>query len=411
MPTFSYQGVDRAGKKVSGSLEVTSEGDLRVALRGQGIRPTKIAKGGGGTGAGAEIANMLGGGNGSVGRVPLAVIMSFSRQLQVLISSGIPVVQALDVLSEQAVDRNMKRAVTGLKEKVSGGAYLWEAMATYNKVFPKIYIALIRAGESSGSVDQMLKRLCRYLEDAERLRKIIKSAMMYPIIVISIGILVVGVMMVYVIPKFEELLSSNGQELPGPTLFVMNVSHFMVRNILYIVGGTVLSITLLTRWAQSEEGKAVLDRMLFKAPMFGNLMQKAGIARFSRTMQTLLASGVNLIDAIDICKQTIANAVLEESVGKIRTEVESGKTLGQVIGKLTVFPRMAAQMISVGESTGNLDKMLEKVADFYEEEVETLVGGLTKLIEPIVLVVLGSIVGGLMIAMYLPIFKMAGGVN
>jgi type IV pilus assembly protein PilC len=407
MPSYVYTGVDKAGKKVSGQLDAPSEGDLRMLLRGQGVRPTTIGKPGEETGApgkakgpGLVAANIT---------LKIEVLVTFTRQLQVLITSGIPIVQGLEILSEQATDRNLKKILETIQAKVSSGSYFWETLSGFPRAFPKIMVALIRAGEASGSMDSMLKRLSRYLEDADRVRKMLKSAMMYPVIVVSIGVGVVALMLIFVIPKFEELLKGSGQELPMPTQLVINMSHFLVNNILYIIGGLVLGGYLLRRYARSDEGRAFIDRAMFKMPMFGNMMQKAGTARFSRTMQTLLASGVNLMDAIDICKATIDNAVLEDAVATIRSDVEAGKTLGMVITKLSVFPRMAVQMISVGESTGNLDKMLEKVADFYEEEVETMVSGLSKLIEPIVLVFLGGAVGGLMIAMYLPIFKLAGG--
>jgi type IV pilus assembly protein PilC len=401
MAQYHYQGVDRTGKKVQGILEAGAEGDVRMMLRTMGVRPTKIAK-----------PNMMNSDLGTLMKgdtVPIEVLVTFTRQLQVLISSGVPIVQALEVLEGQVAHKGMKRATATIKEKVSGGTYLWEALGNYPRIFPKLYLALIRAGEASGSIDQMLKRLCRYLEDADRLRKMLKSAMMYPIIVVCIGVGVIALMMIVVIPKFEDMLKSGGQELPGPTQFVINLSHFMVDNIIAILVGGGTAIFLLIRYSQSTEGKAFFDRTMFNAPLFGDLMQKGGVARFSRTMQILLASGVNLIDAIDICKATVDNAVLEGAVAKIRAEVEGGKTLGAVVSRLGVFPSMAVQMISVGESTGNLDKMLEKVADFYESEVETMIAGMTKLIEPLILVFLGGTVGGLMIAMYLPIFKMAGG--
>jgi type IV pilus assembly protein PilC len=404
MLEYQYNGVDKTGKKVSGKMQAGSEGELRMALRAQGIRPTKISSGAGLRNLGATLT-------GTTGTVPIEVLVAFTRQLQTLIGSGIPLVQGLEILSEQATHPRMKAVATAVKDKVSTGAYLWQALGAYPNIFPKLFIALIRAGEASGSMDQMLKRLSRYLEDADKLRKLLKSAMMYPIVVVSIGIGVIALMLVFVIPKFEEMLKQSGQELPMPTQVVIDISHFMVGNIVYIVLGLGFSIFTFNKYRKSEEGRAVIDRVMFKAPLFGNLAQKGGVARFSRTMQTLLASGVNLIDAIDICKSTIDNAVLEAAVGKIKAEVESGKTLGAVIGKLEVFPKMAVQMIFVGEQTGNLDKMLEKVADFYESEVETMVNGLTKLIEPLVLVFLGGTVGGLMIAMYLPIFKMAGGVE
>jgi type IV pilus assembly protein PilC len=399
---YQYQGVDKTGKKVSGKIDAPNEGELRMSLRGLGIRPTSISKV---SALNSDLTALFKGGI----HVPTDQLVTFTRQLQVLIGSGIPLVQGLEILTDQASSVSLKNILLAVKEKVSQGSYLWEALNAYPTVFPKLYIALIRAGEASGSLDQMLKRLSRYLEDADRLRKQIKGAMMYPLIVISIGVGVVALMLIFVIPKFEEMLKGAGQELPGPTQFVIQTSHFLVDNIYMIFGASIISIYLIRRYLKSDEGKAVLDRALFQSPFFGTIIQKAGVARFSRTLQTLLSSGVNLIDAIDICKTTIDNIVLEDAVGKIRAEVEAGKTLGMVVGKLGVFPKMAVQMILVGESTGNLDKMLEKVADFFETEVDAIVGGMSKLIEPIVLVVLGGMVGGMMIAMYLPIFKLAGG--
>lgn len=402
MPQFQYQGVDKAGNKVNGTLDAPGEGELRMMLRGQGVRPTKISK----TGAlNTDLGAMLRGGSG----LSNEQLITFTRQLQVLIGSGIPIVQGLDILAEQASDKNVRSIIGAIKEKVSGGSYLWEALGAYPKAFPRIYVSLIRAGEASGSIDNVLKRLTRYLEDADRLRKIVKGAMMYPIIVVLIGVSVVALMLIFVIPKFEELLKGSNQELPGPTQFVIDLSHFMVNNVTAILAVVLGGGFLLVRYIRTPEGKAVVDRLMFRAPLFGNIAQKSGVARFTRTLQTLLTAGVNLIDAIDICKLTINNAVLEDAVSKIRGEIEGGKSLGAVVTRLTVFPRMATQMIAVGESTGALDKMLEKVADFYEEEVEALVSGMTKLIEPLVLVFLGGAVGGIMIAMYLPIFKLAGG--
>lgn len=406
MAEYNYQGVDRTGKKVSGKLDAQNEGDLRMALRAQGVRPTSISKSGS---IGIKALGPVVKGKGT--RISITALVVFTRQLQVLIGSGIPLVQGLEILTEQAATAVFKGVISNIKDKVSQGSYLWEALSQYPLVFPKLYIALIRAGEASGSIDQMLKRLSKYLEDSDRIRKLVKGAMMYPAIVILIGCAVVGVMLTFVIPKFEELIKSNGQELPLPTQIVVNMSHFMIHNVAYVLGGAVIGGYLTFQYFSTPEGRVLRDRILFNAPLFGNIVQKSAVARFSRTLQTLLNSGVNLIDAIDICKATIDNAVLEEAVGKIRKEVEAGKTLGTVIASLNIFPKMAVQMISVGESTGNLDKMLEKVADFFETETEALVGGLTKLIEPFVLVFLGGTIGGMMIAMYLPIFKMGDAVK
>lgn len=405
MAEFDYQGVNKAGKRVKGKIDAPNEGELRMILRSQGIRPLRISKAGV---FNSDIATLLGGG---LRNVPVEEVVTFTRQLQVLIASGIPLVQGLEILQGQLGASALKTIVLAVKEKISQGSYLWEGLSLYPNVFPKLYVALIRAGEASGSIDQMLKRLSRYLEDGERLRKMVKSAMMYPIIVMSIGAGVVSLMLIFVIPKFEEMLKGSNQSLPLPTQLVITSSHFLVNNIVYIAGAFLAIGYTVRRYVRSPEGRSLLDRVIFRMPLFGPMAQKSGIARFSRTLNTLLSSGLNLIDAIDICKATVDNAVIEAAVAKIRSEVEAGKTLGMVIGKLDAFPKMAVQMISVGESTGNLDKMLEKVADFYESEVETLVGGITKLIEPLVLVFLGGTVGGMMIAMYLPIFKIAGGVE
>jgi type IV pilus assembly protein PilC len=400
MAEFIYSGVDRAGKVVSGKVEGASEGDVRVQLRNMGIRPKRIASGRG------EVA-----GGTSAARASLVEVLAFIRQLQVLISSGVPLVQSLEILSEQSPSKILKLVALSMKDRVASGSYFWETMAGFPLVFPKLGIALVRAGEASGSLDIMLKRLTRYLEDTDRLQRSVRSAMLYPILVILVGIVVVAGLLVFVIPKFEEMLTSTGKELPLPTQIVMNLSHFLVDHFVVILAVIFTSGFVLMNYFRSKEGKAFRDRVLFKAPLFGSLMQKAGVARFSRTMTTLLASGVSLLDAIDICKNTVENAVLEDAISGIRVEVEGGKTLGSVIERVGVFPKMAVQMISVGESTGALDRMLEKVADFYEMEVETSIAGLTKLIEPLVLVVLGGTVGGILIAMYLPIFQMAGGVE
>lgn len=405
MPEFRYEGVDKQGKRVKGQLSASTEGDLRVLLRTKGVRPVRIAAAGL---AQRDLATLFSSG---VPNITKLEVLHFTRQLQVLTGAGVPLVQSLDILGDQAATASLRNLCTGVKAKVSEGSFLWEALSAYPKSFPRLYLALVRAGESSGALDQMLRRLTSYLEDADRLRKILKSAMMYPVIVVSVATLVISVMMIFVIPKFEELIKGSGGELPGPTQFVVNMSHFMSQNWYLIFGGLAAFIFLTLRFIKTPEGRIIFDRMMFKAPLFGGLMQKGGTARFTRTLATLLSSGVSLLDAIDICRQTIDNAVLEEAVGKVRVEIEQGKGLSQVFSKLHVFPKMAVQMMSVGENTGQLDKMLEKVADFYEAEVEVMVAGLTKLIEPIMLVFLGGTVGGMMIAMYLPIFKMGDSIK
>ena len=404
MSEYTYTGVDKFGKRVTGAINAPTETELRALLRNQGIRPTKI-------GRSTDKTAMLSANRGFFSKgpsVPAEIVLIFTRQLFVLVSSGIPLIQAVETLGEQSTHAGLRVVLLTIKDKVAQGAYFWETLTAFPGVFSKLYVSLIRAGESSGSLDEMLKRLTGYMEDANRLRKMLKGAMIYPIAVMGVGAVVIGIMMVFVIPKFEELLKSSGQELPAFTQIVINISRFMVENLVYIIVGTVTSIWLLMRYFNSVEGRAFRDRIMFNVPVFGPLTQKGAVARFARTMQTLLSAGVSLLDAIDICRATVDNAVVEESVGKIRSEIEAGNRLGVVINKLDVFPKMAVQMISVGEASGSLDQMLEKVADFYEAEVESMVAGLSKLIEPFVLVFLGGTVGGLLIAMYLPIFKLAG---
>ncbi len=405
MAEFHYEGIDRSGKKVSSQIDAPNEGELRMVLRSQGIRPTKITKH---SSIQMTFTELLGGG---LRNIPVEVVSGFTRQLQILISSGIPLVQGLEILAEQSSHSTFKSVIQSVQEKVSQGSYLWEALSRYPQVFPKLFVALIRAGEASGSLEAMLKRLSRYMEDSNRIRRMIKSAMMYPVVVSFIGLSVVVLMIVFVIPKFEEMLRTSGQELPAPTKFLIETSHFIMNNAVVLVGVVGISGYILIRYLRSNEGRGIVDRIVYRMPLFGGLAQKGGIARFARTMQTLLMSGINLIDAIDICRATIDNVVLEEAVSKIRADVEAGKPFGLTLSKLNVFPKIAVQMISVGESTGNLDKMLEKVAVFFEEEVETVVGGLSKLIEPFVLAFLGIMVGGILIAMYLPVFKIASSVQ
>ncbi|MBI4925739.1 MAG: type II secretion system F family protein [Bdellovibrio sp.] len=403
MPEFEYVGIDKSGKKTTGKFDAPSEGDLRVYLRSKGIRPMRIKKIN-------AFKQDLGKIFRSSGRtMSLETLVSITRQLHALITSGIPLVQGLEFLAEQAATTNIKTIITVMKEKVSQGSYLWEALGLYPKIFPKFYVSLVKVGEASGALDLMFKRLNRYLETSNKLTRIVKGAMMYPLIITCLGIVVISAMLIFVIPKFEELLKSNNQELPGPTQLVIFMSHFVAGNIIYIILVLVTAGFILSQFIKSKEGRAQIDQLVFKTPLFGPLIQKSSIARFSRTLQIMLSSGINLLDAIDICKSTMNNAVLEDAVSTVRKNVEGGKNLGGSMSKLHVFPRMSVQMIAVGEASGNLDKMLEKVADFYEEEVEITINSMTKLIEPLILIVLGGAVGGLLIAMYLPIFKLAGG--
>ena len=269
---FVYEGLDKAGKKVSGKISAEDDGAARVMLRQQGIRPNKLLKA---SAINVDIGSLFGG-----GAIKTEQLVTVTRQLHVLITSGIPLVQALEILAEQSEKGQLKNILFTVKDKVSGGMFFWEALAAYPKAFPKIYIALIRAGESAGAMDQMLKRLTRYLDDSDRLQKMLKSAMMYPIIVITIGVGVISAMLVFVIPKFEELLASGGQSLPGPTQFVIDASHFLMNNAMAIIATLGIGGYMIKRFLGTEQGRRTLDQVTFVLPLFGELAKKGGVARF-----------------------------------------------------------------------------------------------------------------------------------
>jgi len=402
MPQFNYTAVNQQGEKVTALIEAQSEDEVRVFLRSQKLRPIKISQA---SVFEADLGKIIGFGS----KIKLTDIILFTRQLSILIGSGVPLVQSLDVIGSQMKHPEFKKIILTMKEKISAGTFLWESMSSYKNIFSDIYVSLIKAGEASGSLDVILKRVIKYLDDIDKLVKSIKSAMMYPVIVSIVGVVVVIGMLAFIIPKFEELLKNSNQALPLPTQIVISLSHFVQSNFLIIVLALVGLGLGIRMYLNTEEGKRFFDYNIFKVPLIGDLMNKVAIARFSRTMQTLLSSGVNLLDALEICKDAVGNKAISELIVKMKAEVEQGKTLSSIMSKNSLFPPMSVQMVTVGENTGNLDKMLEKVADWYEEEVSMAVANLTKLIEPFVLVVLGGLVAGMLLAMYLPVFKLSGG--
>ena len=405
MPEFIYIAADRTGKKIEGKLEAANEGELRMALRGQGLRPVRITKPGlAQVDIGTYFKDLMGSSN----QVPTERLMNFIRQLQVMINSGVPLIQAIELFHDQESDPTLKRILLAAKDKINGGSFLWEVFASYPQTFERVFVALIRAGESSGTLDVMLKRVGKYLENSYRLKKLIKSSMTYPIAVVVIAIAVVSLMLLLVIPKFEEMITGSGGEMPGPTRFVINLSHAFSHNFVLILVVTAAIFFLVRSYVKTKEGAITVQKMAIKLPLFGPLIIKGGVAKFSRTLSTLLASGVPMIDSIEICRNSAEHIAFEDAISHLKRDVEVGSSLASAMTRQKVFPKMCTQMAMVGENTGNMDKMLEKVADFYEEEVENAVQGMMRLIEPIMLVVLGSIVAGLMIAMYLPIFQMAG---
>jgi type IV pilus assembly protein PilC len=339
----------------------------------------------------------------SVSAKSLAV---FTRQFSVMIDAGLPLVQCLEILGTQEEDKNFGRVILETRAEVENGASLADAMRKNPKVFDALFTNMIAAGEAGGILDTILKRLATYIEKAVKLKNQVQSAMIYPVAIIVIATLVVGVILWKVIPTFATLFAGLGAELPLPTRVVIALSNGLVRFgpfVLVGIGGLVFA---LQAWYRTPGGRMTVDGILLKAPVFGPMMRKIAVARFCRTLATLLASGVSILEALDITARTAGNAVVEKALNMTRKSIEGGETIANPLKETAVFPPMVVQMISVGEATGALDTMLGKIADFYEEEVDVAVAGLLTLLEPLMIAVLGGIVGGIVIAMYMPIFAL-----
>ncbi|MGE3263541.1 MAG: type II secretion system F family protein [Bacteriovoracia bacterium] len=397
MANFKYEGQKRDGEKVKGTVNLPNETEVRVYLRQQGIRPNKIEQE---SALNRDIQLFS-------AKVKDADIAIMTRQLAVMVSSGVPLLQAFDILQQGEKNPKLRKALQEIQEAISSGSPLWEAMSKQRHIFSHLFIYLVRAGETSGALDTILARLAKYLDDNVRLVRMVKGAMVYPGIVMVVGIGVTFGLLTFVVPMFEQMITASGGELPYLTKLVIKISHFCSNYALYMIGGAVVGGTLFLRFIQSPDGKKIWDRFLLRLPLFGDLLTKGSTARFTRTLGTMLTSGVNLIDAIEICKMTIDNSVIEDALSVVKDEISSGKTIALPLAQAKIFPAMVIQMINVGENTGTLDQMLIKIAEFYEAEVEVVVMGLSKLIEPIVLVVLGGLVAFILIAMYLPVFNIA----
>jgi len=399
MPVFKYEGQKKTGENVKGQVTLPSENEVRIFLRQQGIRPSKIDA--------ESIFNkeikLFGGGG-----VKDTEIAIMTRQLSVMIGSGVPLLQSFDILAQGEKNPTLKKALEDIQAAISAGSPLWEALSRQKGIFNHLYIYLVRAGESGGALDLILNRLAKYLDDNVRLVRMLKGAMVYPAAVMVVGFGVTFGLLTFVVPQFETMITTSGGELPQLTKIVIQISHFCSQYALIIIGSIVGFVFLFQRFKSTREGKRKWDRFVMNVPVFGDLAVKGATARFTRTLGTMLSSGVNLIDAIEICKMTMDNVVVEDALSKVKDEISSGKTIALPLAQAKIFPPMVIQMINVGENTGTLDQMLIRVADFYEAEVEAVVAGLSKLIEPIVLVVLGGIVAFILIAMYLPVFNIAG---
>ncbi len=398
MPLFKWQGKNRQGEVIRGEMEAANAAVAVLNLRKQQIVPIQVK-------AEKEKASRFS--FKLSHRVTQKEVAVFTRQLATMIDSGLPLVQSLEILANQQENQAFKDTLLAVKGDVEGGATFSDALRKHPKAFDDLYTNLVTAGEIGGTLDIILSRLSQYMEKSIALKKRVKGAMVYPSAILGVSVLVVIVLLVFVIPVFEQMFKGFGAALPAPTQFIIALSNFMKANIFYMIAGVIGAVFLLRRYYRTEQGRMVIDRTLLKLPIFGDLLLKIATARFTRTLGTLVSSGVPILDGLLITAKASGNRVVEEAIMKTRVSISEGKTIAEPLEQSEVFSGMVVQMIGVGESTGSLDAMLNKIADFYDEEVDATVAALTSLLEPLMMVVLGVLIGGMMVCMYLPIFKMA----
>jgi type IV pilus assembly protein PilC len=398
MPVFTYRGTNRTGASVAGEMTASSKTELQSLLRRQQITPTKMSE----KGKEFNLPTFGGGVNANERAV-------FTRQFSVMIDAGLPLVQCLEILSSQQENKTFQKVLTGTRSAVEGGSTLSAAMKQYPKVFDALYSNMVEAGETGGILDTILQRLSTYIEKNVKLQRAVKSAMVYPIGVLTIAGGVIILLLWKVVPVFATLFAGMGVDLPLPTKIVIAASHFVgsIFGLLLVVGAVAIIIGLKV-WHGTPQGRFVIDTVILKLPVLGILMRKIAVGRFTRTLGTLIASGVPILEGLDITAKTSGNAVVERALNRVRKSLEEGKSLTEPLRESGVFPGMVTQMIAVGEQTGAMDAMLQKIADFYEDEVDAAVKDLLTALEPIMIVFLGTVVGGVVISMYLPLFTLIG---
>ncbi len=404
MAVFSYQAKTMNGATVEGQIEAANEQEARVKIRANKLLPVKVSVGSGGLSAGAKSFQF----KSRVSKVKAKDLQNFTRQLSVLIAAGVPIIPSLEALSQGLKSAVLKRALHDIGQDIAAGKKLGESFGKQSHVFDRFYVNMIIAGEEGGVLESVLKRVAEYIEKAVKIQSKIKGALVYPIAVLVISMVVITGLLVFVVPKFAELFQSNGMELPFLTQLVMNASEFMQQTWWLVIGGFVGGYFGLKHYYATSSGRETIDTILLRVPLFGDLIIKGGLAKFTRTLSTLLGAGVPIMDAMDIAAQVSGNYQLEKSLLKAKESIASGKSIAAPFAQEKIFPPLVVQMMAVGETTGALDQMLTKVADFFEDEVDGIVSALTSLIEPIMIVFLGGIVAFLVLAMYMPIFQMAG---
>jgi len=399
MPLYLWEGKNRNNIVQKGEMEAASQDVVRSNLSRLRITPTKIKK---------KPKDLFENVAFLQPNVTQKDVILFCRQFSTMIDAGLPIIQCMDILHAQQENATFKKMLKTIKEQVESGSTLADSLKKYPKHFDDLFVNMVAAGEAGGILDTILRRLSAYMEKAAKLKGQVKGAMTYPIVTLIIAVLVVAIILVFVIPVFQEMFADMGGQLPTPTLIVVAMSEFVKSKIHWIIIGLVLFIWAFKKYYRTEKGRKMVDATMLKLPVFGLLLRKVAVAKFTRTMGTMLSSGVAILEALDIVAKTAGNKTIEQAIYTVRSGIAEGRTMADPLAETGVFPAMVCQMISVGESTGALDAMLQKIADFYEEEVDQAVENMTSLIEPFMLVFLGVVIGGLVISMYLPVFKMAG---
>lgn len=406
MPTFVYEGRTASGEVRKGEIEAANQAAVNTKLREMKIKATAVKpKGGGSISIKIPTPTFL---QPKVGEQDLII---FTRQFATMIDSGLPLVQCLEIQATNVENPTFKRQLQDIKETVEGGATFGDALRKYPKTFDELYVNLVAAGEVGGILDTILNRLAAYIEKNGKLKRKVKGAMVYPIAIVGVMVLILGVIMTKVVPTFEKMFAEVGAELPVPTQILINISRFCTNYLPHMLVGSFVSYFLFARAMETEMGQRLFDRTMLRSPVFGDLLRKVAVARFCRTLGTMISSGVPILDALEICSKSAGNYVVEKAIMKTRDSISEGRTIAEPLAESGVFPAMVCQMINVGEATGALDTMLTKIADFYDDEVEVAVNSITSLIEPFIICFLGVVVGGLVVALYLPIFTMSNAVN
>ena len=401
LPVWKWEAKTRQGEVRAGEMEAADDAAVKARLSQMGLDPTKVKR------KPRELHIKIPGFSG----VTTKDILVFTRQFSVMIDAGLPLVQGLEIIATQADNREFRRVLMDVKVRVESGSTFADALAVHPKVFDELFVQLVRAGEIGGMLDTILQRLGAYIEKNEKLKRRVKGAMVYPSIVLVVAVGVTLVLLMFVTPTFEKMFKDFGGAMPAPTQFLIDLSHAFTNYWYLIFGIPVVLVVAWRAWVSTERGRRNWDAFMLKVPVIGPLVRKIAVARFSRTLGTMLSSGVPILDALEIVAKSAGNKVIERGILTVRARIAEGKNIAGPLAETKVFPPMVVQMIGVGEATGAMDQMLAKIADFYDDEVDVAVGALTSMIEPIMMVFLGGVVGGFLVAMYLPIFSIAGNIK